>query len=199
MIPAAALLWLLGTADLPRFDRDTVLVWQAENRGHTSEFVVRLARFEPDRYFEWEGRAFQGTVWIDRKALEESRSFLVSRLFQAGVDSREKESTALWLSATVFRELKQKGSADIKMDSIPGKLRLLRQDLLEVTVNKKAVTVPVLVVQDSRGGEWRFLDDESNPLFLQQKFREFTQTLRTISTDRKDTLRWIKGRKLEGP
>ena len=78
-----------------------------------------------------------------------------------------------------FRQLTYQGDGDI-----------------EIEVNRSARTLPVIKVSDDRGGERWFLDQEENPLMLRHIVRTFTQVLTSITTDRSNTLRWIKGKKL---
>ena len=59
--------------------------------------------------------------------------------------------------------------------------------------------LPVIRVSDDRGSERWFLDDADNPLLVKHLFRQYSQTLVSITTDRPNTLRWIKGRKLANP
>ena len=61
------------------------------------------------------------------------------------------------------------------------------------------MNVPVLRVADDRGNERWILDDEKNPLVVKHLFRSYTMTLVSATTDRPNTLRWIKGVKLAHP
>ncbi len=72
-------------------------------------------------------------------------------------------------------------------------------DTLAVEVNRVPQILPVIKVMDDRKEERWFLDQEDNPLMLSHRVRKFSQTLTTITTDKSNTLRWIKGRKLENP
>jgi hypothetical protein len=58
------------------------------------------------------------------------------------------------------------------------------------------MALPAIKVSDDRGSERWFLDQEENPLMLKHTVRQFTQVLASITTDRPNTLRWIKGKKL---
>jgi hypothetical protein len=59
--------------------------------------------------------------------------------------------------------------------------------------------LPVIKVNDDRGSERWFLDSEENPLLVKHAIRQFCQILASITTDRSNTLRWIKGKKLTNP
>jgi hypothetical protein len=72
-------------------------------------------------------------------------------------------------------------------------------DSLSVEVNRVPMALPVLKVKDDRGQERWFLDQPDNPLLVRHIFRTFTQTLKSVTTDKPNTLRWIKGRKLQSP
>ena len=78
-------------------------------------------------------------------------------------------------------------------------LTYLGEGQLIVEVNRKPVALPVIRVSDDRGSERWFLDQEDNPLMLQHTLRSFRQTLASITTDKANTLRWIKGKKLTNP
>src|SRR5262249_30731514 len=102
----------------------------------------------------------------------------------------------LWLSKEIFQELAGAGRVRVKLDSIDSVMTLARREALTVMVNKEEVELPTLVVSDSRGGEWWFYDNAENPLFLKRTLRNFTQSVKSITTNRKNTLRWIKESKL---
>jgi arginine repressor len=70
---------------------------------------------------------------------------------------------------------------------------------IKVEVNRTLMELPVIKVKDDRGSERWFLDSEENPLMAKQAIRQFSQTLASITTDRPNTLRWIKGKKLTNP
>jgi len=68
---------------------------------------------------------------------------------------------------------------------------------MQVEVNRSAMRLPVIKVADDRGAERWFLNQAENPLLLKLSVRGYTQALTSITTDRRNTLRWIKGKKLE--
>jgi hypothetical protein len=184
---------------LPAFGRDTVLVWKIRNLEYSADFVVRVAEFSPDRFLEWEDEKSQGTLYMPSRDIENAKGFTSSQLFAAGVDMRGKNVTALWLSRRIFRDLKEKKKAKVVVDGVPGLTVLQGEDRLTVEVNRTPLVLPVIRVSDDRGAERWFLDQEENPLMLKHLLRNFSQTLVTISTDRPNTLRWIKGKKLDNP
>jgi hypothetical protein len=182
---------------LPSFGKDTVLVWKLQNQGFLGEFVVRIAEFTPDRFIEWEDENSQGTIFMPGKDLLGAKRFVGANLFSAGMDTRGKGATTLWLSQLIFRELKEKKKAKCSLDGVPGTLSYEGDGEIEIEVNRKPMILPVIKVSDGRSGEQWFLDQEDNPLMLKHIVRTFTQALTSITTDRRNTLRWIKGRKLE--
>src|SRR5437867_4260108 len=184
---------------LPQFGRDTVLVWKISNQEDSATFVVRIAQFLPDRYIEWENATTQGTILLPNKAVAGAKNFVNARLFEGGVDTRGKDTTTLWLSQQVFRELKLKNRVKLAIDSVDGWMVVDGSDQLVVEINRSPIAVPVVKVKDDRGQERWFLDMEENPLMVKHVFRAFSQTLKSITTDRPNTLRWIKGKKLTSP
>ena len=185
-------------APIPPFGRDTVLVWKVTNEGDgdPGTFVVRIAEFLPNRFIEWENAQTQGTIFMSHDAVTKSRVFVNARLFEAGVDTKGKDSTTLWLSQRIFRDLKAKGRVKLAIDSIDGWMTLEGSEQIEVEVNRVPTQVSVLKVKDDRGMARWFMDSEENPLMVKHSYRAYSQTLKSITTDRPNTLRWIKGKKL---
>jgi hypothetical protein len=184
---------------LPAFGRDTVLVWRMENQEEVSQFVVRIAQFLPDRFIEWENSTTQGTIFMTQKAVTSAKSFVNTRLFEGGVDTRGKDATTLWLSERLFRDLKERKRIKMGIDSVDGWMTVDGFEQINIEVNRATVSLPVMKVKDDRGSERWFLDLPDNPLLAKHTIRGFTQTLSSITTDKPNTLRWIKGKKLTDP
>ncbi len=195
LLVAGGILSAVESPELPRFGKDTVLVWHTRAGESDTAFVVRIAEFSPDRYFEWETASLQGTVLLPRKAVESSRFFISSRLFEGGVDSRSRDGTTLWLSLRSFQELNDKGKAKVVLDGVESWMRVGGRAPLPVKVNGAVRELPAVIVRDDRGSERWFLDSPENPLLVRHNFRDYTQVLSSITTDQRDTLRWIKGNK----
>jgi hypothetical protein len=182
---------------LPTFGRDTVLVWKAVNNStELGTLVVRIAQFVPDRYFEWEDSTEQGTVFLASKALATSKIFLMRRLFQSGMDTQSKDSTTLWLSEKTYLDLKSKQKIKLAIDALEEWVKLDGSDQIELEVNQTRQTLPVIKMSNTRGLELWFLDSSENPLQAKLISGNYVETLTSITTDRPNTLRWIKGKKL---
>jgi hypothetical protein len=188
-----------GAPALPGFGRDTVLVWKMENQGTTTNFVVRLAEFQPGRFLEWEDQTTQGTLYMPERSLKNAKTFVSARLFEGGVDMKGKDATTLWLSEKVYNDLKAKGKLKLSIDSVEGVMTLDGTDQLQVEVNRVPTMLPVIKVKDDRNNERWFLDSAENALLVKHVVRSFVQTLTSITTDKPNTLRWIKGKKLTAP
>ena len=180
--------------ELPAFGKDTVLVYKSSIENE-AVFVVRIAEFAPDRFVEWEDSTTQGTIFMQAKAVENGREFVNWRLYEGGVDTRGKNATTLWLSRRIFRELKEKQKIKVTMDGIPTWITLLGSDHMPIEVNRISRPVPVIKTKDERGTERWFIDLENNPLVVNFLFRNYQQKLISITTDRPNTLRWIKDNK----
>ncbi|MBN2339517.1 MAG: hypothetical protein JXP48_13375 [Acidobacteria bacterium] len=188
-----------GDAPL-RLGQDSVLVWKTQSPHQETTFVARIARFGPDRFLEWEDGRSQGTVFMPEEVVLEAKGFETSSHFKAGMDRRARNSTTLWLSRRIFRELKEKKAAKCVLDGVSTRFRLGGEAETEVEVNGAPVRLRVMKVLDGRGGERWFLDDEDNPLLVRYTLRSYEQKLTGVTTDRQNTLRWIKGKKLmDGP
>ena len=187
------------TPPLPAFGRDTVLVWHMQFAEGSADFVVRLAEYLPDRFLEWENSTTQGTIFMPNKAILSAKGFVDAQLFEAGVDTKGTDATTLWLSQRIYRDLKSKGKAKLLLDSIEGLLTVEGADEMTFEVNRSTMALPVIKVKDERGSERWFLDFEENPLLAKHTVRNYCQTLTSITTDKPNTLRWIKGKKLTSP
>jgi hypothetical protein len=184
---------------LPPFGRDTVLVWKVQIQDDIREFVVRIAEFSPDRFVEWEDATTQGTIFMPSQALTSAKIFVNASLFEGGVDTKGKDKTTLWLSQKIYRDLKEKRRLKLSLDGVDGWFTVEGNDQITVEVNRAPMNLPVMNVKDDRGSLRAFLDIESNPLLVRHTVRTFNQTLASITTDRPNTLRWIKGKKLTNP
>jgi PAS domain-containing protein len=136
---------------------------------------------------------------MSEKAVATARVFLNARLFEGGVDTKGKDATTLWLSRKAFTDLKAKGRLRLAIDSVDCWVSVEGNGAITVEANRVPVRLPVIHVKDERGAERWFLDSEENPLMVRHVLRQYDQTLASITTDRPNTLRWIKGRKLTGP
>jgi hypothetical protein len=188
-----------GEKQLPLFGRDTVLVWKIKNLDYESQFVARIAEFSPDRFMEWEDASSQGTVFMLSRDLLTAKNYVSASLFQSGVDSKSKQATTLWLSKLIYQDLKNKGKIKYSLDGVPALMTYTGDGRLAVEVNKSMQELPVIKVEDDRGSERWFLDNEENPLLMKHVYRKYSQTLASITTNRPNTLRWIKGGKHNNP
>ncbi len=187
---------LRAESPLPAFGRDTVLVWNDKNQDYSAEFVVRIAEFLPDRYVEWEDAKTQGTIFMPSRDISSAKGFVGANLFQSGTDTKGKDTTTLWLSQRLFEDLKNKKKLKCNLDGVAATLTYQGEGELEVEVNRVPQRLPVIKVADDRGSERWFLDRPDNPLMLKLIVRSYSQVLTSITTDRPNTLRWIKGKKL---
>ena len=181
---------------MPVFGKDTVLVWEIPMEDLTKDFVVRIACFSPDLLMEWEDEKSQGTVLIPRQEMMQAKGYVNTRLFKSGVDTRAENETTIWLSRQIYRDLKEGKEAKLKIDRVQGRMTYLGEDEFTVEVNDFPVSLPVIRVRDSRKAELWFLDREDNPLLVQYRLRHYSKTLVSITTNRKNTLRWIKDQKI---
>lgn len=181
---------------LPAFGRGAVLVWKTQAQTYTSDFVIRIAEFLPDRYMEWEDFQTQGTVFIPSREIQEARGYESNGLFKSGTESRAKNVTTMWLSKKLFLELKAKKKIKLDLNGVQDSMAIIGSDQFTFEVNKSKISMAVIKVKDDRGSERWFLDLEDNPLLVKHANGQYNQSLISIATDKPDTLRFIKGRKL---
>ena len=196
--PGSALAMLSADENqLPAFGRGTILVWTTQNREFRSDFVIRIAEFIPDRFLEWEDGQTQGTLLMSSRDIQGAQGYSSSDLFKSGIDARARDVTAMWLSQKIYRDLKTKKKIKIYLDGVQGVVTLVGIDQMTIEVNKSKLVVPVIKVKDDRGSERWFLDQEDNPLMVRHLIRQYDQSLVSITTDKPNTLRFIKGTKLK--
>ena len=95
----------------------------------------------------------------------------------------------LWLPPSTFLELRDKKAAAPKLAPLPNGLRMkgspapdpgpaqlsvVGTDFAIVSVNGRAIRLPVLQLRDDRGATYAVLDSEQNPLVLQFRFSSNT-------------------------
>lgn len=185
--------------NLPEFGRDTVLVWKVQNQSDTNTFVVRIAEFLPNRYIEWENATTQGTILMTRDAVSDAEDFIGSRLFEAGKENRVDNKMTIWLSRRIFDGLQADDRIKVKIDSVAGQMEVIGRGAMAVLVNRSSQNLPVIKISDNRGAERWFLDSAENPIMVKYVIRNYTQILSSITTNKTNTLRWIKGKKLNTP
>lgn len=170
----------------------SILVYQNEDRQQKeSQFVLRLARYRPDIFLEWESLSHQGTVHLYRDAIQKAKIFHLSTLFEVGVDMESDDSMTVWLSKKVYEELTQKGSSAIRLNRVPVKMNLREEGTFELTVDKQVIEIPVIHVEDDRKGFWTFYRNPENPILVAYRSTYFSQHLKTVSTSPSNKLRWI--------
>lgn len=171
---------------------NAVLVYKNSAGKRETQFVLRLARFRPDVFLEWESVSHQGTLHLYRKAVKEARKFSFSQLFEVGVDIESKDVMAVWLSDEMFRELTEAGEAKINFNHLPLTMVVEARKTFQVSVNKEVLEIPVITVRDDRKGVWTFHDDPQNPILVEYVSPYFRQYLKSITTNNRNSLRWIK-------
>lgn len=192
-----ALLWVQTAQGgdlnaIPEFGPHTVLVYQNTAADQERQFVVRIARFLPDRVMEWESESHQGTVHLSRKAVQSARKLTLSGLFDPGVDTESSDTLIKWLSRDVFEELARKGQVKVVLNAFPLVLQLKGRSTARLSVDRTEVEIPVLELEDSRKGRWLFLDHADNPLLVEHSNPYYRERLTAVSTTQKNSLRWIK-------
>jgi riboflavin synthase len=171
----------------------SILVYKSEDRQQKeSQFVLRLARYRPDIFLEWESLSHQGTLHLYRDAVQKAEIFHLSSLFEVGIDMESRDAMTMWLSEKIYQELTEKGSSKIRLNRLPVKLSLTEEGTFELTVDKQVVEIPVFHVEDDRKGSWTFYKNSKNPLLLAYRSTYFSQRLTTVSTAPTNKLRWIQ-------
>jgi riboflavin synthase len=181
---------LFGTS-LPN-PGQTVLIYQNVTAGRETPMIVRVARFKPDIFMEWESTSHQGTIHLYQEAVRNGKTYIIESLFEAGVDAESPQAVTLWLSEKMFRELREKGQAKINLNNVGTKIRLTGTETYQLQVDKKGVEVPVIRLEDERKNVWIFQDDSTNPLLLEFSTTRYRRYLKSVVTSSWTGLKWIK-------
>ncbi len=172
---------------------NSVLVYQSQTgQGGETQFVIRVARFQPDIFLEWESRSDQGTLHLYQSAVEEGRSFTFTSLFEVGVEMESSDTMTYWLSERMYQELTENGETQAQINRSPVKWKLKGEGTYRLTVNKEIKELPTISIEDDRKGSWTFHKSRENPLLLEYVTPYFHQRLTTVSTAPTNTLRWVR-------
>ena len=169
----------------------SVLVYNSIIGGEERQFVIRIARFLPDRVFEWETTAFQGTVHLFSSAVESAETLTYGKLFQAGIGYEPKETVTKWLSGRMDREMVQGKPVKYKVNNLQAEFVLDGREEFTLTLDGEEIAVPAIRIKDSRKGTWLFQDDPGNPLLLKYVSPYFREELKRVSNSSDNQLRWI--------
>lgn len=144
----------------------SILVYSSIIDGEDKQFVIRIARFLPDRVFEWETTAFQGTVHLHQSAVETAEILTYGRLFEAGVGYESSDTVTKWLSGKMYRELTLGKPVKYKLNNLKAEFILDGREVYKLFLDGDELEIPAIRVKDSRKGVWLFQDDPNNPLLL---------------------------------
>ncbi len=184
----------IGGVQAASFDviANTILVYENQSRGTTSEIVIRVARYQPDILMEWETFQDQGTVQLLTSAVEKAKSYTLRGLFKVGVDMVSTDEMTIWLSRSQYDQLVRKKTKKVFLGSRYQKIKFSRREKINISVNKEINSCPVIVLEDSRGGEWCFIEDRENPILAQYSTQMYKTKLSRVVNPKKSALRWIK-------
>ncbi len=180
------------TEQFLRLHEKSILVYNSIINGEDKQFVIRIARFKPDRVFEWETTAFQGTVHLHQVAVESAECLTYGKLFEAGVGYESSDTVTKWLSGKMYRELSKGKPVKYKLNRLRAEFVLEGREVYQLSLDGKVMEIPAIRVKDSRKGVWLFQDDPDNPLLLRYVSPYFREELTKVSNSDDNQLRWIK-------
>lgn len=190
------LLIVVGTAAAQnerklRLYEKSILVYSSIIDGENRQFVIRIARFLPDRVFEWENTAFQGTVHLHRSAVETAEKLTYGKLFEAGVEYESSDTVTKWLSGKMYRALSEGSPVKYKLNNLEAEFVLDGREVYKLMLDGEEMEIPAIRIKDSRKGVWLFQDDPDNPLLLKYVTPYFREELTRVSNSQNNQLRWI--------
>jgi len=170
----------------------TVLIFHSTVANKETPTILRVARFKPDIFVEWESVNHQGTIHLYQEAVEEGDKFVLEGLFDAGVDAESRDAMTIWLSQSMYKQLKENGHAKIQLNNLPLKMKVVGTGTFDLTVDKQQTQIPVITVEDERNNTWVFNDDAGNPLMVEYKTPRYRRYLKSVATASWPGLKWIK-------
>lgn len=195
VLGGAATLLLFGSflfgGSLPEPAR-TVLIYYSTVANKETPTILRVARFKPDIFVEWETVTHQGTIHLYKGAVQEGRKFVLEGLFDAGVDTESPDAMTIWLSESMYKELKGNGRAKISLNNLPLNMTVVGTGTFDLAVDKQERQISVMTVEDERKNTWVFYDDADNPIMVEYKTPRYRRYLKSISTSSWPGLKWIK-------
>lgn len=192
LLTTAGITAAFGTeAGLPLRDR-SILVYTSIIDGEDRQFVIRIARFSPDRVFEWETTAFQGTVHLHSSAVESAETLTYGNLFEAGVGWESSDTVTKWLSGKMYRELVLGSPVKYKLNNMKVEFVLDGREMYSLSLDGEEIEIPAIRIKDSRKGTWLFHDDPDNPVLLKYTSPYFREELERVSNSDGNRLRWIR-------
>lgn len=170
----------------------TILVYSNVSGDNEVRFILRIVRFRPDIFLEWESVAQQGTVHFYRKAVEQGKGITLSRLFDNGVDVESKDVMSKWLPLAAYETLLREGEVKIDLNNNSAQLELVDEGTRDLKVDGQSVPLPVIVAEDNRRGLWTFLKNAANPLLIEYKTPYYHEFLHSITTQGAGDFRWVR-------
>jgi len=174
------------------FGSKTILVYSNVSGDGEARFILRIVRFRPDIFLEWESVAQQGTIHFYRDAVEEGEGLALSRLFDNGVDVESEKVMSKWLPLASYQSLIHEGRVKINLNNYSAQLKLKNESTYEVKVDGQPTALSVILVQDNRRGDWTFLKDPENPLLIEYKTPYYREFLESITTQGNGDYRWVR-------
>ncbi len=80
----------------------------------------------------------------------------------------------------------------MKYNNLPLKLKKEGEATFRFRYNKRQIEIPVILASDARRGRWSIWNNPDNPLVVQYESPYFKQHLKTMATNSRPRLRWIK-------
>lgn len=176
----------------PEFGPKTILVYSNVSGDDEVRFILRIVRFRPDIFLEWESVAQQGTVHFYSEAVEQGSGMSLSRLFDNGVDVESEDTMSKWLPLTAYETLLREGKVKINLNNNSTQFQLIDEGTYQVVVDGQEATLPVIHVEDSRLGRWTFYKNAGNPLLIEYKTRYYHEFLQSITTQGNGDFRWVR-------
>ena len=170
----------------------TVMIYYSTVANKETPMILRVARFKPDIFVEWESVSHQGTIHLYKEAVQDGRKFILESLFDAGVDVDSPDTMTMWLSELMYKELKENGEAKIFLNNLPLKMKVDGNRNVRPDCRQRAET-------DSRYDDGRRAEEHlgvlrrsENPLLVEYKTPRYRKYLKSMSTASWPGLKWIK-------
>jgi hypothetical protein len=161
----------------PWLKAGTVMKW---NLVGAYDFVVTVKKLGTEVEFDYKmsnSSGTAGTVTIKEKGFAEG---IAQNNYFGGGPLVLEDKTTVWVSKKVYAALKENKPLVINAEGEESTLKFVKNDKWTVTLEGKAVELPVLYGETDKGQKFWILDDPENPVICKMEI-SFTIELKEIT------------------
>ena len=147
---------------VPWLKPGTKMVYGVDFQGKKYDFIVNVKSLPPEIKFDWEMTEpvnKSGSILIKASALDTARGQF--NYFRGGSKTLEN-ATTVWVSKKVYKELKEKGTTKIILDSDSYTLSLKSKEKMKVSIDGTEKEIDVIYGEIENAAVEYALDESGN-------------------------------------